>query len=978
MVQLVTFKETPISEMYAALERNKNNPGVMVRSFLELTDAVTDGEVAFVDATNPSILLAEMFSVGLHGGLMENAATLRNMYSSRSEQTSELVDHMSDWDFANMFASPSTEPFRFFINLKAFVAAAVRDETEKCRKVVIPRDTEVHKNGRYFTLHYPIVLRYYDVGNLEISYDTSITSNFQVLETNIIPNYIVKTPDDSQFISFVVPMMQVKIVRITETVTKGQAFERTYPFTEQFYYARGWHRNSSTNNLWTEIRTTHGNLNYDQRFPTLLLTVEADQLKFRLPQVYMLNDRMLGEIAVDIYTTYGNMNERMPDDQYDVNFRNLDQAQNTIYTPQALSTIQRWASPEGILTGGKDGLTFEQKRSRVINNATGPQELPITPSQLIARVENSGFTINKTVDMVTERIFHATRKLPAPTNQKLITAANIGIHTFITEANILTNHEFVYDNGNRWTLSPRNLYEYNNGVIRLLSSHEVRGIQQLDISSKVVHLNKRSFLYTPFHYVLDNSNQEFDLRAYYLDKPKPDVIDFRRMNSSMQLTVNTQQREILRTETGYQLRTKVKSGGFFKQVPDTQIGVQLRFSPKGDESHVYIRGYQVGIDDGERVFAFDIKTDFDINSNDALHVLDVSVAGNDGQTAWIDLETVFDIFICSNNVGGNYVREDWIDEFGPWQFEEGFVPITHEKLKIKLGYALKNLWRRAANQKSNYPYKRYEFDILDYWENDKYEEDAHTGNTWSIDPTTNLPVRKLKYAKGDPKVDVITGEPIYKHKKGDVIFEFGVPMEESELRQPKEIDMLFIDGRHYFVTDPVYLDYNQELVDILVDWITEGLGDTMKRVLDKTKVYFYPRSQIGAVTVEYGDARIKTIPSEQSPRIDIYLGDNVFNDDDMRDTIRRTTLKLLDAALTGNTMNNSEISDLLRQTYGSTVKSFKLYGFGPDLDIYFATVTQLDRSLALKRVIEAQGDGGLIMKEDVTFNFYRAKVNSAI
>ena len=105
------------------------------------------------------------------------------------------------------------------------------------------------------------------------------------------------------------------------------------------------------------------------------------------------------------------------------------------------------------------------------------------------------------------------------------------------------------------------------------------------------------------------------------------------------------------------------------------------------------------------------------------------------------------------------------------------------------------------------------------------------------------------------------------------------------------------------------------------------------------------------------------------------MTDTVFNDDVMRETIKLTTVKILDIALSGVTLNNSEVTDTLREAYGATVASFRLHGFGPDKDIYYANVTQIDRSLSLKRIIEAQGDGALIMREDVTFNFYRAKVS---
>lgn len=981
MANLLEYKELPISEAFAAIERHKNNPAGVIRAFHELTAAVTNGEVGYVDATNPTVLNQEMVSVAFSAAMRENASTLRRTYPNLAETADQLADHASDWDMVNMFASPSQEPFRVFLSLPAFLQAAVRDEDEKCRKVIIPRDSVITGQGRDFTLHYPIVLRLYDVGNLEITYDTSIQSNFQSLETNIIKNQIVTLPNTNRdkYIMFTVPVNQVSIERFPTTTTRGSVFDINIPFDDKFYYARPWYRNQRTGNVWREMRVSFGKTNYDQRWPTMLLTVGEGQLRCRLPQIYMANDRLVGEIAIDVYTTQGNMNERLAEEAYEISFRNLDPDQNSIYTPQALSTIPRWAIPEGILTGGKNGLTFEQQRARIIHNSTGAQETPITAAQLEARAENNGFTISKAVDVVTERGFHAYQPLPAPSNEKLITSANLGIHTFIVDGEDLRNHPYVHFNENRWTMEPTNLYEYVGGVIRLLSANEINYIQNLENSSKITLLNSRNFLYTPFHYVYDSTADEFDLRAYYLDGPKPDVLSFEKMNETMQLVVNTDQREVIRTATGYQLRIKVLSGNLFKtDLPDSQVGVQLRFNAQNDETPIFIRGRQVDIVNGERVFAFDLETDFDINGTHALHILNVGINGTDNQTAWIDLKTTFHIFICTNNVGANYKQDIIYDEFGKWQFPEGWAPITWEKMEITLGKTLSNLWRRALSQKSSQPYQTYTEDKLKYFETDQYEFNFANGTIWWPNPETGRPEKKIITKAGDQAFDAVTGEPLYEYRKGDTIKINGVPQLQDQIVHRKEADILFIDGRHYFVTDSAYLEYNKEITDVLVDWITEGLAVTAKNVLEKTKIFLYPRSQIGSVTVEYGDGRIRTITAEQSPELDIYLSDEVYNDDTMFETIRRKTVALLAKEIVGGTLNVSDIEDKLRIEYGSTVISFKLFGFGDGRDIHYANVVQPERSLSLKRNIEAQADGALIMREDVTINRHRAKVNSAV
>lgn len=980
MTQLQTFREMPIAEAMAAIERHKDNPSLMPTAFMDLTNSITNGEVAFVDGTNPLVLTMEMFSLGLVSALKENASSLRRVYSDLAETPEELADHVSDWSAPNRFAVPSSEPFRIYIGLEAFMQNAVRDENEKCKKIIIPRDTFLTKDGRTFTFNYPIIIRYYDVGSLEISYDTSIVSRFQTLSTNILDYGIYRTPDEIAYISFTAEVMQMEITRYPETSTAGQLFSREYSFNDQFFTARAWYRNTRTLNKWVEMNTSHGRLNYDRRTPTLLLRVEDGKLRVQLPQIYMLNDRLLGDICVDIYTTKGNMNEVLPQENYEVGFRALDPTELNDYTPQALSTVPRMAVPEGTITGGRDGLTFEQLRSRVIHNDSGPQQIPISPTAITSSVEDNGFTLSKMADVATERVFYASRKLPPPTNSKLITSANIGIHTFITTGDDLRDHPFVYSNGKRWTMSPKNLYVLENGKIRLLSAQEVQELLLMDLSSKVNRLNSRQYLYTPFHYVFDNENREFDLRAYYLDKPKSDVINFIRMNSTLQLVVNTDsnERAFYRTEDGFQLRIRLKSGNLWKSLSDNQVGVQLRFSPKGDTTNVFIRGQLLGMSNEERVYGFDFKTNFDLNDQDAIRINGVAVNGTENQYAWADLDTRCELFICTNVPTNNYTPDESIRQYADWLFAPGFVPITHESITLKFGYALKTLWRRARNQTSGYDFKRWTTTVQKVYETDQYKMDPDKGVVWVTNPATGRPERVLEHRKGDLMYDPLTEEPIYDHVAGQVILdEAGIPIPGDEFSQPKEADILFIDGRHYFVTDRLYLEYNQELVDILVDWVADSLVDTQNRVLEKTKAYLYPRSQIGPVRVDLGDNKFATIQSEQSPRIDLYLNKTVYNDDVMRATIMSQSIKTLDGMFNGTGLNQSEITKALETIYAGTVESFRLYGFGPDRNIYYANVTQADRTLSLKRIIEPQANGTLIMREDVTFNFFLARSSTS-
>jgi hypothetical protein len=629
-----------------------------------------------------------------------------------------------------------------------------------------------------------------------------------------------------------------------------------------------------------------------------------------------------------------------------------------------------------MMTGGRNALSFEELRERVIFNAQGPQQLPITTAQAQAMLENNGFEVTREVDVITNRIFLATQRLPKPRDPRLLTTANIGVDTFITDRTLLEGHPFVKINGTRWTLLPKNLYKRDNGVVSLMSWQATQDIAAMEITARVQHLNSNQYLYSPFHYVYDNEDNKFAMRAYYLDKPKAGLINFVRQNETLQLAVNTSRRSFVRTDTGFRLIITVLSGQNYKNLPDSQVGVQLMLYPSGDTIPVYLKGELLGLDDqGERIFAFGFNTNYDLiyrNQKHLLRVLQADLAGSTSQDVWIDLETEVHLFHCTNSITTGYQSDESASLFGKFQFSEQHVPITHEKLELTFGQALDNLWTRARSLSTGYNYKRHLYNIPLLYDRDIYEADETGTALFTIE--NGEPVFNKLHSQGDPVLDD-QGEPVYKYLAGSPVINpsTGEPELDDHLAEKKEVDLLFVDGRHYFVNDSVYLAYNQEMVDTLVTWITEDLEAVKNRLLDQTKIFFHPRSQLGYAEIETNDGFIERIPSEQSPVIDLYVKAEILRNEEIRDIIQRTTIQVLDDHLSGREMNVSLVTEQLREAYADSVISFSLSGFGGERNLPYALLTKETQRVTIRRILEIQADNSLIMTEDVTINFHRVE-----
>lgn len=962
--------EVPVQKLHDYIASNFTNPSAAFYVADEALSLATNKEIRLLDPTNPTVFLLEASSVASNAAVQESLALHRWQYQTLAESPKELYNHMSDWDYANRFSSPCTEPIGILLTANSLLNGMVRDETEKCKKAIIPRDTEVTFGNIVFTFMYPIAIRYYDTGTLSVSYEVDEISQFQPLETNIITYEVQKLGDNTDFIYFQIPLLQLKVEAVYNNIQVGRPLSMKIQFRDQFYYTRAFIRNSSTQNLWQEIKTTHSDLVYDPRTPTLLLTVEDDILTATLPQIYQADGTLLGDVKLYIYTTKGDISENLSTFEGKIDFRALDEDKDlTIYSSVAMQDVGRLAISTGITSGGTNGLSFEELRARNISNSTGLQKLPITNTNIEAALDNKGFELVKNVDVVTNRLFLATKTLPEPSNPKLLTAANIGIETFIFERKDLEDHPYVRLNEDRWTILPKCLFKQENGITRLLSPAEVTQLELMERTAFVKHMNESRYLFTPFHWVIDNNALELQVKAYYLDKPQASAVNFISQNQSLELAVNTAQRSVTRYENGYRLRFVTLSGAHYKALSESLVSAQLMFYPDKEAISVYLNHTRTGTTtNGERYFEFDLETDYDLDSEGRLKIKNAIVQGNFAQNVWVNLTTTFHLFLCTNSRTIGYTPNEatalFMDEILP----EGSAVITHESIKIELGKSLDNLWSRARNLATGVTYKRHEIDVPLLYKEDVYRTDPVTGRIFTIED--GKPVFTKLFSKGEQVTDD-EGNPMFAFRRGDVVLD---PITNDPIALPnvdafKEMDILMIDGRHCFVTESVFVAYNQEVVDVLLSWITEDLKGISNNLLEQTKIFFHPRSQLGDCRVDIGDGFITNIPTEQSPKLEMFVPAVVYRDLTLRKQLQEKAIQILDDMISGREINNSLIEKALVEAFGNTVTSLKLSGLGGRGDLYFAKLITPTKQLSLKRILLLQGDGTLIMTEDVEFTF---------
>lgn len=971
MANLTTTESIQLSDHLTNLDLVKYNPSAIQSYILNQLSYVSGGKVNIVDPTNPFVFLLEASCVNTAAAVNHNRQSLRKQYASLSQTTDELYHHLSDKDLIDRFATPSATEVTFLIQYETLLGQMVRDDTEGCIKATIARDTVITASTYSFTLQYPIVIRYFDNSVLQIAYSTEIISPLQELSTNIIEYDIRKDTSNLRWLRFKVPMSQFVITSNNYNVQASQYFKQTIEFTDQYYYCRAFYKN--TDGDWTEMSTTHTDQVYDPYTPTAVLKVYDTEVVVYIPPVYVNTNQITGEVRFDIYTTQGDLTIDMSNfkvTEFSTVFRSIDEERDSDEYTAVMSNVSYLAYSDSVATGGSDALSFTELRERHIMNAIGYPNLPITNVQVPASIDRKGFDVIKNVDVVTNRIFLATKNLPSPVDTSLITPANLTIETFTTSLSVLSGYSEIYTNDNRYTIPSSMLYTYDNGKVNIFTKSELSVLQNKPLSDIVDTVNNTKFLYSPFYYVLDNTKDEFKMRAYHLDQPIVSGLNFISQNITADLTVNTSSYTISKTDTGFRLTVFVTSDSYYKKLADKYVSAQLAFIPEGESKYVYLNGYIAGTDSsGERIFMFDIETSYDIDSNDLLYLTNFKMFSTNAVTIPTVLSNTFNILYTTSSRPLDYIADEAQSIIGDFLLDDDSIVITRESIDILFGYSLSSLWKNTRTVIDSDGYQKYTENVPLTYANDVYEVYEGTDSIMKVNVDGTISYN-LIHAKGDT-VYSEAGDIVYKYLKGDVVLDENdqpVPIADEYLT--RYLDLLFVDGAYFFATDQNYQDYRDEIASVINTWVVSSLASIDQKLLEQTEIYYYPKKSHGTVEVTTEIDTTTVIDASQTIDVIYYVQKSVYNDDRIREKIEQNTIALINTLIQGSTVSKSDMIEQLKTLFDEMIIAVEVSGLGGSANNY-PTVTLVDSSqrLSIGKKLVVQADDTTIVKETINVSF---------
>lgn len=947
------------------------NPVDMQRVVHRAVSDISDGTLDVVDPSAPLPFLIEAACTVGAAIMSEGRVNNRKHYSSMAQTKQDLYGHMSDRDFADIFSTPATGRFIIGIPKDDLLAAMVQVPGSDMRKLVIPRNTRITIADTDFSIQYPIEIRQMAHEGVQVVWDTEKTTPLLNLDTNLIESAPVTDASGVELVMWSMPMQQMSIISTQDTANTVRKFEMTKTIDHQFYYCRVYVESGAGN--WVEIPTTYSQEIYPVNKPTAIITVDGKQVKVEIPIVYLKTGLISGKVRADIYQTRGTLSMDLSSydpKQFIATWDAIDKTEITEYVAPLRNLKSIMLYSRDLVNGGADEMTFEQLRARVMENGFGPELLPITPAQAQSRLARNGYDVVKAIDVVTERVFKATREMPAPADKNLITPANAGIHMLTESVDNLSKLSTTYSNTNSLTISPTTLYKIVNGLVQVVSDAERQFIDAMPGDKKAMLITEGSYFYSPFHYVLDTSNNTFQSRPYYLDKPVVNYRTFVNENDTSLLQVSIGSYQIERSALGWKILLTTVSSKDWKNIDENKVFATIGYKPDRTGDLAYTRGTLIGnLDSGEQVWEFNLNTTYDINTDHAVELSNVMMYENSQQFHRASLTEDFDVFFSTTEpMPTGWAPSEFDYLIGTFLLDDGAVGITHERLNITLGYALTTLWSRSRSVVSEEQYLKWEVDVPAVYETDVYEIDPQTGR-----PTFTLVDGKVVFNKihkaGDPQY-YADGRPVIRYEKGTVKRDnYGNPIVAESRKITRQLDLFLLEAPYYFATNSAATEYRQLLVDTLVGWLTGDLKDIKKILLDKSSIFYCPKQNVGMVDVVYGAGLKTTISAGQYFKVKIFLRDSAYKNADLKDKLTLATISTYASALASKTVSNSKFVELLRAAYGDDVVSFEQEGLGGTNKLSVCTMVDDAARLTLRKRLVYRNDQTFAVEEDVTVEF---------
>lgn len=984
-VQTASGTGVTIESIVGDITKYASNPYGIQQTAINVANAIFEGKVVLLDSTNPFVQCLAIGSSETAATMTSCAGYTRMQYPVAATTHNDLYLHMSDSDFTGIYALPSTTTFKVLVPEKNLLNAMVRTSSDGVGTVIIPRNTTFYAAGTPFSIQYPIIIDQLPFGGLQIRLDRTITSPLFDPPYDIIPYTTLNDSNSVSWIEFELSVQQYSIVERIGDVNLTGGYTTTVPITDQFYYCAVYVQDKTTAD-WVPIQTTYTDGVYDPNTPTALIRVSSGAVNVTIPITYIYSGAVRGRVRIDVYQTKGSLSMELgsyPPSAFSADMIALDPKEKTVYT-SAFSMINGVTTySNDTVTGGRNALTFDELKARVIEGTLGLNRIPISPAQIQSSAIDLGYSLTKGVDTITNRVMWVTRPLPKPDSSYLTnqltevtyatTPINTSILTIVGKISEIAGLHGCCTIEGGCVITPRAIISDNNGVSNLLSNTQYQALTSTPVTQLINELNTGKYRSTPFYYMYNATKSKFDISVYDLASPVilRSSLQYQELSMGYGVTV-APGFSIVKTSSGYTLKVITQSNDKYRVLPDYATSCLLSIPTSDGIGKLYKKYDERVRSAGDWVYTFYLGPESDIDIVGDLLLTGLNTTSPKSPSR-VSLTTKATIHFTAVGIAGDPIP------FGASLIPDMSTVIGRQVLDVEFGKKVENIWSPHRSITSGVEYATYATDQPKVYPADVYAETNIAGTYFTFAQDGSIVYPSLIHRKGEFIKDEF-GAIQYQHRAGDVILDeltgLPVPVPMNETVLIRTLEVFAIDAIYNFATDNITPRYLAQVMSSLRTTLFKDIPALKATALECTDLLYYPPITHSTVNALVNGNDVANISTDQSIIVTVYLPSNVYNNSGALSNIRNTTIKTVGNYLTNNSnIVVGSIERTLMDAYSGVVSGVTVSNLGGAVDAKIITLLNESSFISAKKVLVALPDGTIGVCDDTAVVFALHDVN---
>lgn len=840
------------------------DPNRAISKVLDMIDEDI-GEVLVTDASNPLLFLLE--TIAFNAAVLKDEQDTKHyrLYPSLANNESDLYNNLSYRDTKNIFSQPSYAVIRFTINLTNFNTASEPSADGAFKMVSIPELSYISAEGYDFLVTNRIDIKQFNNGLFSIEQNVSST-DIGVSTLGVLEHSIFTTDNENKMLVFDTVLKQITRNEVMFTVNKTDSYTTTIPLVDRLHYISAVNK---VNGGSTKIDISYSEV-IDPNTPTLIVKTLNNSLEITIPDIYIINDMIIGNVVVSIFTTKGEVDyplNKLSSERFSISYNGLEQ---DVYTA-AVSRVSIANTALEKLSGGTNGKSFDELKKSIIANSIGDTISPVTTSQIIDLVSRDGYYGYLLEDTITDRLYITSRTLPIDAKGSILnTRPDLLYYKTTIVPNQYIDHPMIIvsrTTDDRLIIKPYTIFKKDNTSIKPISIEEIGILNNLPRSELINYLNDNELLFSPYSYISSILNNVYSLR----------IVDFRSSiegfsiisnNSSILARSNISTYSIKQTMNGYRVYINLAMNSEFEKLDLTKVKGQLRISISGNDN-IGIYFYSNLVDG--KGFVFDINTDFYVDEN---YTLSIANGISELATKFINLSSRIELitYITVPDVESkipSYINNKIKNE------ATASTVITVEDIDVVFGKPITQLHSNMTISYTDRKYLVYEEDVFA-----RYDEIIYDTDSIGSLLTPNNDLTEVEYTVLHNKGDLILdndSNPIILHNKGSYILDKdGNPIIDRMNGLIKYSDLLLLEYS--------LLRADEDSINSVIDSLSAyylDMDEYMKVVLEETSIKFKPFINNNPIKIRHNNT-YKTVTKNIKPEIELFIETAVnLNEEDL-------------------------------------------------------------------------------------------------